>query len=132
MKKVNHSDSPSATLTDVSIKDEVVATDTPDGNGEDVTPKEDESSKAGNENLQDSDEIFKPETDCELGSQEDDDEKSEMSERTRRDNKLMIEVFDENVAINKSKRQIKQKLASLSAKRRGTFQLFIFCFILEL
>ena len=82
--------------------------------------------------MQDSDEIFKPETDCELGSQEDDDEKSEMSERTRRDNKLMIEVFDENVAINKSKRAIKQKLALLSAKRRGTFQVFIFCFILEL
>ena len=82
--------------------------------------------------MQDSEEIFKPEFDCELGSQEEDDEKSEMSERTRRDNNLMLDVFDENVAINKSKRQIKTKLATLSLKRRCKFQLFIFCFILEL
>ena len=61
----------------------------------------------------------KPESDLEGSTYEDDDDKSEMSERTRRDNKLMIEVFNANVTINKTKRSIKSKLASLSAKRRG-------------
>ena len=126
---MNDSDSPSATITDVSAKDELVATDTPDGNRENVTPKEDVSSKAGNKNLQYSGVEIKPETDCEVGTENDDDEKSAVSETTRRDDKLTMEVFDHNVSINKSKRQIKIKLAALSAKRRCKFKLLIFYFI---
>jgi hypothetical protein len=131
-KKLNDTDSPSATVTDVSAKDELVATDTPDGNRENVTPKEDVSSKAGNEKFQETDVAIKPEIECEFVLESDDDDKSELSERTRRDKKITMEIFDHNVMINKSKRQIKMKLAALSAKRRCKFKLLIFCFILEL
>ena len=131
-KKVDDIVSPSATLTDDSAKEEVVGSDNPDGNKDLGTPKENESSKAVKSNLQDSAMLSKPESDCERRSFDDDDEKSVMSERTRRDNNIMLDVFDANVAINKSKRAIKLKLASLSAKRRGKFNLFIFCFCLRI
>ena len=131
-KKVDDIVSPSATLTDDSAKEEVVGSDNPDGNKDLGTPKEDDYPKAVKSNLQDSVVPSKPESDFEGRSFEDDDDKSEMSERTRRDNKVMLEVFDANVSINKTKRTIKLKLASLSAKRRGKFNLFIFCFCLRI
>ena len=93
-----------------------------------MSKKEDISSKAGIENAPESDVVIKPDIDCEVGTELDDDEKS-VSDTTRRDDKLTMEVFDHNVSINKSKRQIKIKLAALSAKRRCKFKLLIFYFI---
>ena len=129
-KKVDEIVSPSATLTDDSAKEEVVGSDNPDSNKNLGSPKEDDYPKDVKCNLQDSVGPSKPESDYELNSFDDDDEKSVMSERTRRDNNIMLDVFDANVAINKSKRAIKLKLSSLSAKRRGKFNLSIFCFYL--
>ena len=96
-KKVDDIVSPSATLTDDSAKEEVVGTDNPDGNQDLGTPKENESSKAVKSNLQDSAMLSKPESDCERRSFDDDDEKSVLSERTRRDNNIMLDVFDANI-----------------------------------
>ena len=95
-----------------------------------MSKKEDISSKAGIENVPESDVVIKPDIDRELGTELDDDEKS-VSDTTRRDDKLTMEVFDHNVSINKSKQQIKIKLAALSAKRRCKFKLLIFYFIHE-
>ena len=111
--------SPSATLTDDSRKEEVVGKHNPECNKDVGTPKDDDYPKDVKPNLQESVMPSKPESDLDGNTYDNDDDKSEMSERTRRDNKLMIEVFNANVTINKTKRSIKSKLASLSAKRRG-------------
>ena len=111
--------SPSATLTDDSAKEEVVGKHNPECNKDLGHPKDDDYPKDVKPNLKDSVTPSKPESDLDGSTYDNDDEKSEMSERTRRDNKLMIEVFNANVTINKTKRSIKSKLASLSAKRRG-------------
>ena len=118
-KKVDEIVSPSATLTDDSAKEEVVGKHNPECNKDLGTPKDDDYPKDVKPNLQDSVMPSKPESDLDGSTYDNDDDKSEMSERTRRDNKLMIEVFNANVTINKTKRSIKSKLASLSAKRRG-------------
>ena len=96
-----------------------------------MSNKEDVSSKAGIENVPESDVVIKPDIDRKVGTELDDDENS-VSDTTLRDNKLTMEVFDHNVSINKSKRQIKIKLAALSAKRRCKFKLLIFILFTDL
>ena len=105
------------TITDVSAKDVVIENDISDVNIANPSNKEAVASKVVIDHLQVSDVVIKPDIDCEERTEEDEDIKSG-SGTTVRDDRLTMEVFDHNVTINKSKRQIKLKLARLSTKRR--------------
>jgi hypothetical protein len=115
---INDSYSYSGAITSVSAKGDVIEIDISDVNIANPSNKEAVAFEVVIDNLQEPDVVIKPDINCKERTEEDDDIKSG-SATTLRDDKLMMEVFDHNVSINKSKRQIKIKLACcLSAKRR--------------